>query len=108
MKTRIQTTAGLPNRCTQCGAGPLTTWWAETDDHARSGIGYCDKCAQVEPPAEDWEWTGLNAAIQGLLREAGITAAWLRTAPEAEIVALDRLKGIGPGTTRRILKARAA
>lgn len=138
----IQTQVGLPNTCTRCGSGPLTTWWAETEDHARAGMGYCRACfedlqasnepigsaqsgaepqigenggqtgpieAQKRPAyAEDkaWLWTGLRKPVQDILKEEGVTATWLRTAPADEVLALDRIKGIGPGTTHHILKMR--
>lgn len=138
----IETQRGLPNTCTRCGCGPLTTWWAETEDHARAGMGYCWACVEAveadnepigsaqsatEPQIgangeetgqieaqrtpefaedEDWLWTGLRKPVQDLLKAEGVSAAWLRTAPEDEVLALDRIKGIGPGTTHHILEMR--
>lgn len=40
----IKTTRGLPNSCSQCG-DEITekVWYAENEDAARSGQGYCEK-----------------------------------------------------------------
>lgn len=125
----IQTTAGLPNRCTRCGAGPLTTWWAETVDHARAGIGYCDTCnvtcngaivspqsvaepsshpqgaqtAQNEaqnPVEDDLQWTGLTSLWLGDLREHGFGR--LEAIEAATLEQLMAIKGIGPATARSL------
>lgn len=110
----IRTTKGMPNTCSNCGAGPLEECWAETVDHARAGLGLCEACALAQKPAEpeaaesgqDWLWTGLTEPQQRLLQENGVTAAWLREASEEEIHDLDRIKGIGPGTTHHLVEMR--
>ncbi len=39
-----RTTVGLPNSCSSCGKPQGKTWFAENDDLARSGQGYCSTC----------------------------------------------------------------
>lgn len=48
----IQTSAGLPNSCSQCGKRIVNgMWWAEHVDAARTGSGVCDDChAPKSPP----------------------------------------------------------
>ena len=49
----IETRAGLPNTCSQCGKEPGDSWFATSDDAARSGAGVCSSCAgrkQELPP----------------------------------------------------------
>jgi len=45
----IETSAGLPNTCSECGTDPGATWFAENEDQARSGGGLCKNCAGWNP-----------------------------------------------------------
>lgn len=45
----IETRAGLPNTCTECGTLIADTWHAPTLDAARAGQGRCADCAGVKP-----------------------------------------------------------
>ena len=46
-KVLIKTSLGLPNTCSKCGK-PIEgdEWFAENEDFARAGIGYCADCAR--------------------------------------------------------------
>lgn len=48
----IQTTAGLPNSCSQCGTPVATSsfWFAPNEDGARAGAGVCQACTLAENP----------------------------------------------------------
>jgi len=48
----IKTKAGLPNTCSKCGAPIMGEWYAESIDHARSGLGLCAKCAGKSEQAQ--------------------------------------------------------
>ena len=105
----IRTTKGMPNTCSNCGAGPLEECWAESEDHARAGLGLCKDCAALERPAEPesaqiWAEIGLTEPIEALLHQNGVTIAWLRQASETEILNLSEINGVGPGTTHRLLE----
>ena len=43
-----KTTVGIPNSCCVCGKLQHVAWYAEHDDLARSGQGYCPKDAGVK------------------------------------------------------------
>ena len=109
----IQTKRGLPNTCSGCGKGPLLSWWAETEDHARAGIGYCAQCAAPPISAQssalaeidDLQWTGMTASWIAILREHGFDS--LDAIEAATLEELMAIRGIGPATARTI-KANAA
>lgn len=46
-----ETAVGLPNTCAGCAATPGATWWAQNDDQARAGQGFCPTCAGKVPEA---------------------------------------------------------
>lgn len=41
----IETTAGIPNTCCVCGQDPGDSWFAENNEQAVVGQGYCAKDA---------------------------------------------------------------
>lgn len=43
-----QTSRGLPSTCSSCGVDCVGQWYAEHDDAARAGKGFCASCAGVE------------------------------------------------------------
>ena len=45
-----QTKAGLPNSCAACGVAIRDLWYAENEDAARSGRGYCEADAKTMSP----------------------------------------------------------
>lgn len=51
----IETTAGLPNTCSNCGKPAGKRWYAENVDQARSGLGLCADCAGEEQAADEGE-----------------------------------------------------
>ena len=41
----METREGLPNSCSACGELQTVSWFAESEDAARSGVGLCASCA---------------------------------------------------------------
>jgi hypothetical protein len=56
----IETAAGLPNTCSQCGERPGSRWYAENVDQARSGLGLCARCAGQEQAADDGDQAAVD------------------------------------------------
>lgn len=96
----IETKAGLPNTCSECGTPQAGTWYAASVDMARSGQGLCATCAgkgdEMELP-EDVAQEAEGGVVTVVPEEAGATDA----TPAAEELAaqegidLSTVKGTG-------------
>lgn len=96
----METKAGLPNNCSQCGSPIIGSWFARNIDDARAGKGICADCMTptavlTATEADDLTTlTGLGAASAKKLTEAGITTfTTLRT---ADVELLAEATGISP------------
>lgn len=76
----IETKAGLPNTCWQCGSEPGETWYAANEDAARSGKGKCGNCAFPKAPMTEVAPAAPGSVITGGQPADDFT----------------RIKGIGP------------